>query len=354
MAFGTLSISDLLAARSTSVADFGEDRTFDAIDALLAAHNVITSEMLSELVDTTTDRQRRVGGIDTMRMERVDELGRVDAQKVSTADTVGFPLDLYAIALQWNRKYMQTHTPAELAAQVQAATTADTRNLQLLVKQAIFTPTNTTGYIDRLVDSVQIAPIKALQNADSAPIMPGPNGEEYNGATHTHYLANATLTAAFVDSVVNTTAEHFASGEAKLYINQAQEVAIRGFKATGEFIELLPMNVIAGANAVYANGSLNVMNVGNRPIGLWRGKAEIWVKPWIPANYLFAWVMGQPKPIVMRERTAGSGAFTLDYEDESYPLRARQIGRECGFGVWNRTNGAVGYIGGGSYVTPTF
>jgi hypothetical protein len=40
-------------------------------------------------------------------------------------------------------------------------------------------------------------------------------------------------------------------------------------------------------------------------------------------------------------------------EDEAYPLRAQTLEAEFGVGVWTRTNGAVLYVGGTSYVIPT-
>jgi hypothetical protein len=55
----------------------------------------------------------------------------------------------------------------------------------------------------------------------------------------------------------------------------------------------------------------------------------------------------------MRERRPGSFMLTLMAEDERHPLRARAWEAEYGFGVWTRTNGAVLYTGGTSYVSPT-
>ncbi len=78
------------------------------------------------------------------------------------------------------------------------------------------------------------------------------------------------------------------------------------------------------------------------------------VKPWMPANYLFAFVDGAPAPLMMRTRNAGSGDMEMVYEAEEHPLRARAIEREFGISVWNRTNGAALFItAGGVYVAPT-
>lgn len=354
MAYGTLGIADLLAVNSQSVAAFGEQTVFDAIDAYLVARNEQLNEMLANLADTTTDKQRRVGGVDSMgEFDELDEWGRADAEKVATYDTVGFPLRMYGKALQWNRKYFQNATPAEVAAQVTAMTTADTMTMQRLIKQAVFTPTNRTN-IDKLVDKVTLAQVKALQNGDGAPIMPGPNGETFDGATHTHYLATvgASLAASDISALIATVREHYVTGQMMLYINAAQETAVRGF--TSNFDRYTASGIHLPDTSQYAIGNLDVMNVGNRAIGVFDSTAEVWVKPWIPAGYMFCWIMGQDKPLVRRERNAGSSVLMLDYEDEQYPLRAKQFGREIGFGVWTRTNGAVLDTGHQTnYVAPT-
>ncbi|MBK6317025.1 MAG: hypothetical protein IPF53_22740 [Blastocatellia bacterium] len=65
----------------------------------------------------------------------------------------------------------------------------------------------------------------------------------------------------------------------------------------------------------------------------------MWVKPWIPANYLFTYVEGSPAPLVLRTRSAGGGGLEIAAEDELHPLRARTLESEFGFGAWTRTNG---------------
>lgn len=351
MAFGTLNTLDTLAASQQSIAQYGEDRAFEAIDTALTAHNEIMRSMLSDFVEFTTDRQRRYGGADNMTMDEVDEFGRGDAQKISAGVTVGFPLRLFDVTVQWTRKYFQNHTAAELAAQFNAALTAHRRRVQREIKRAIFTATNNASYVDRLVDNVTLS-LKALVNADSAAIPVGPNGETFNGASHTHYLARAggSLVASDVTALLETVREHFATGEQKLYINRAQESAIRGF--TSNFTAYLDARIIGQTDENQARGTLSPQNLYNRPIGIFDG-AEVWVKPWVPASYLFTWIMGAPQPVVIRERAAGTSNLVLAAEDEAYPLRARTLEAEFGSGIWTRTNGAVLYTGDTTYASPT-
>jgi hypothetical protein len=348
MAFGTLSVADLLAAGSTvSVVDFGLDRAFAAIDNSLAAHNRIMNELTADLVDRTTDRLRRYGGLDQMTMEQLDEYGTPRVQKVGAGATVGFPLKLFGIAYQWTRKWFQNHTPAELAAQATAAMEADTRVIVRDIKRAIFTATNST-FDDHLVDSVDL-PVKALLNADSAPIPVGPNGETFTAASHTHYLGTGSFAAADLTSLIEHVAEHYGTGEIVVYINRAQETAIRGF--TG-FYEYLDARLVGATDATRVVGrSLNMTQYYNRAIGLFAG-AEIIVKPWVPASYLFAFNRAAPKPLAMRTRP-GAGGFEVSYDGEVHPLTARGFEREFGVSVWTRPNGAVLYTGNATYASPT-
>jgi len=358
-AYGTLQVLDTLASLSnTTVADFGEDRAFAEIDAALAAHNRITTEMLGAFVERTTDRLRRYGSTDAMAMDELDELGRPDAQKVSAGATVGFPMRLYGLAIQWTRKFFQTATPAELAAQTAAAMDADVRVLQREVKRAIFNPTNLT-FTDRLVDSVSLA-VKRLVNADSASIPLGPNGEAFTASSHTHYLytTGVSLAAADLTALIETVIEHHGTGQAAVYINRAEETAVRGL--TG-FTAYLDARLIGSTDALQARGTLDFTGVSlnDRAIGVYSAggvSAEVHVKPWVVAGYLFAWVMGAPVPLVMRTRNAGSGNMELVYDDEAHPLRARAYEREFGVAVWTRTNGAVLYVDTGNtdtYVAPS-
>jgi hypothetical protein len=352
MAYGTHSTLDTLAGiRNTTVAQYGEDRVWEGIAASLAAHNRIQAELAGELIERTTDRLRNFGGSDDMTMEEIDQFGRPDAQKITAGVDVGFPLRLYGGSLQWTRKYLQNAMVGEIAASVQAMMAADVRVVNREIKKAIFTATSNTSYTDRLVDNVTL-PIRALVNADSTSIPPGPNGEAFTASSHTHYLARAggALAASDVSALIDTVIEHHQVGEARLYINSAQESAIRGF--TSNFTAYVDARIRPALDTQVGTRTLDVNSVGNRAIGIF-DEAEVWVKPWVPASYLFAFVAGSPAPLVWRTRRNDSGDLELVAEDELHPLRARTYEREFGIGVWNRTNGAVLYAGDTTYATPT-
>src|SRR6266567_2225274 len=347
MPYGTVTTLDTLAslrAASGNVAEIGEDVAFASIEAALKAHNQLLQESLTGFVDQTTDRLRRYGGPDTMQMEELDEFGTPSTQKIAAGATLGFPLKFFGGALQWTRLFFQNATGAELAAQVDAMMDADIKNMHKQLKLALFTPTNST-FEDRRVDHVNL-PMKALVNADSAPIPIAPDGTTFAG-THNHYLGASIVwtgspTAASIGTdlttLTTTVIEHFLSGAIQVLANPAQEVLIRS--ATG-FFPYYDARLTPSVNQTNAMADLDVMNITNRAIGVF-GASEVWIKPWIPPGYIVAVLVGSPqKALVMRTRNAGSGDLQLLFDNEIFPLRSRSYGREFGFGVWNRVAAAV-------------
>jgi hypothetical protein len=79
------------------------------------------------------------------------------------------------------------------------------------------------------------------------------------------------------------------------------------------------------------------------------------VKPWGVANYWFCYSEGAPeKPLVMRvEEQDSLRGFRLIPRFPGYPLVSDNFETLDGFGVWNRTAGAVLYIGGTAWTNPT-
>lgn len=346
MAYGTLATIDTLASSQQTVAEFGEDNAFQAIDAALAAHNRIMDDLVATYAQRTTERLGRYGGLDTMHMDELDEYGRPDAQKITAGSNVGFPLRLFGGSLQWTRKYFQNTQAKELAAQVTGMMTADSRRFIYELKRALFLPTNVT-FVDRLIDNVEL-PVKRLVNADSAPIPLGPNGETFTASSHTHYLGTGSFVAANLTSLINTIVEHFATGGVRVFINSAQEAAVRAFTGFTAYTDPRLINQTAG---VIGAANLDMMNMNNRAIGIF-GAAEVWVKPWVPASYVMAVHDGSAPVLAYRTRNGG-GTLELVADDELHPLRARSWEREFGIAVQNRVGAAVLKTDNATYSAPT-
>jgi hypothetical protein len=393
-AYGTGDTQSTLAAlrvANSIIADYGLDQAYLAVQMLLEAHNRITAELLSLFCADSTDRLRRYGTPDTMTMQELDQYGIPLAQRVSAGANVGFPLRKYGAGLQWNLDYATQATTVELAGQLEALLTADTRLIQRQIKRGFYYSTNTT-FVDVLRDGFSL-PVKCLANADSIGLPVGPNGEQYASATHTHYMyagsgngdtitstndtiwSSLTTSSADVakiksdlDALCDNVVEHFNDGQALILINKADEVYFRNYLGVANgFDEIRPAILIPGiTNDSPRVNDLDVLRIYNRQIGWYRG-FQVWVKPWVVSHYPICTIVGPEPPLLIRvpERpVAGnnvSGATSLGAGDlrlvssfPGYPFIAQAMERRFGVAVWNRVNGAVLDINHtGSYTQPT-
>lgn len=355
MANGTLTVSDLLATQRT-VVELGEDLVFRSIDLALQARIALVREEVEQFIEVTNDRARRYGGTDSMTMEDMGEFGTPNAQKISAGSRVEFPLYKAGAAVQWTRTFFLNATAKELAEQFVALMDAWERRIERDIKRGLYYATNKT-VTDRFVDNVSLG-VKALANADGAPVPVGPYATTFDGSTHTHYLytAGTSLAWADVDALVTTVLEHNNAGELILVINTAQVSAMKGL--TG-FIPITPTFVTPANTSAAIVADFDVRNPNNRLIGYYGANyTPVWVKPWGVAGYVLAYVMNLPqaRPLVMRTRTGAMQGLQMVYEDEAHPLRARAFEDEFGIGVFNRVGAAVLYIdsgAGGAYVAPT-
>lgn len=348
MTTGTHDISTLLAARFQSAATYGLDTIQRILEADVAAHNQIVQSLVGDLCELTTDRQRKYGTSISGEMVEVDEYGRAATQVAKPGATVGFPLKLFQFSIGWTEKWFETHTPADMATATQNAQKAHLRAIQRDIKKAIFLATNYT-FNDFLVDKVDLS-VKRLVNADSANIPDGPNGETFDGSTHTHYNANAGLTADTLKASINDVIEHGHGAGVRVAISRTDEAAVSlltGFKAYSD-----PRLVYRVTDTPAA--TLDITRLDNRAIGIFEG-AEVWVKPWAIANYAVAWDASAPdKPLAFRQRDATSmQGLRIAATLRTFPLVAQYMEAEFGVGVWTRTNGAVFFFNGAAYSDPT-
>lgn len=349
--FGTLNVLEDLAQVNDPVAG-NEDAIAQRFQQALDVHNAMVADMMSDLAITTDQAQLPYGGADAAIMQEVDEWGTADASKSVALGNLGLPLRNYESTIQWTRLYFERVSVSALAAELDGHALADIQNFQRVLRRALFVNTNVTGYIDRRATKLTYD-LKALLNADGQAIPTGANGTTFDGATHTHYLASASLTAGAMQSLIDTVVEHGVDGEIRVFISKADEATVRGFTGFSPYVDARV--TVVGA-AQIGNRPLDTTNPDNRAIGVFGG-AEVWVKPWVPANYQVALdVGGAVKPLAVRTQTGtltGSGAFRILAEHEHYPLRARHMGREFGIGIVGRHKAAVMRSNNASYAVPS-
>lgn len=362
MQYGTLQLLDTLATIDRdNVFTYGEDRLYEHIRDLLVAHNTMTQDLLGLLVEPTSENIARYGA-DAVggEMVEVDEWGTADVQKTSvTGYDIGFPLNDYQYAIGWTRKYFEVKTVADIAKEFINAQTADVKNLKRQALRALSRATNYT-FTDRLTNS-QSLPVKALINADGSAIPVDQFGNEFDGATHTHLVGRAggSLAAADITALVDNIVEHGVNGgRVVLLANKAQEASIRTFTSNFDPFQAPLLNVGPGSTAdqIVGNPREDMYAIDDKPIGIWDGFVTVWTKPWIPAGYIVALLVGGSGGSVLRLRRrniAGYGSFRLVAEHEHFPLRAQTFEREFGVGVWNRLSAAILYVSSGTYTAPT-
>jgi hypothetical protein len=350
---GTLDVASTFAARLATIPNFNEQnmaRVQQALDQELTAHNTLMQQAVGELCDLSNERLRTYGSVAGGSMVKVDEYGRGPTQVAFPGETAGFPLHKYQYAVGWTDTWFKVKSPIDLAATVRQAEVADKRAIMYEIKAAIFLSANYTFY-DHLVDNVQLA-VKRLVNGDSASIPTGPNGEFFDGTTHTHYNGFATLTAPNMLANISDVVEHGLGGAVKVYISTTDEAAVRALPGFNPYLDPRLMIGAVAANQVNAP-RLDITRLDNRAIGL-MGPAEVWVKPWMIANYQFAFDSAAAPPCVFRQREQGAlQGLRVAGEIPIYPLLARFMERDFGVGVWNRTNGAMGMFSNATYADPT-
>lgn len=359
MAYGTLQIADTIASSQQTVAQYGEDNLYGQFQRALDIHNRWVNDMVGMFCVRTTDRIRLYGGIDDVINEPMGEQSRPDASKGATGSNIGFPLYRFGSSMQWTRDYFRIARVDEVVAQMNAHANKDRLRVVTEIKKAFLIPTNNLTYRDQLASrqSANVTlPVRAFLNADGVDIPLGPNGETFTGGSHTHYAGTTSLTAANISTLISNVLEHGVPTNLRLYINQAQEAAVRAMTGAGEFVAYVDARIRQPLTATYADRPLDINNTGDRAIGVF-GAAEVWVKPWIPANYLLVVDegTGNMKPLAFRvqEDDPGLSQFSIRAEDETYPLRARTMARDFGVAPAQRHMAAALYVGNASYVAPT-
>jgi hypothetical protein len=342
---GMLTVDNLLEVENQSALQYGLSNIEEILAADLAAHNQLVTEMVAELCMPTTERAAKYGASQDQDMEEVDEFGQAEGQQPTEGSNAGFPLRKFQRPLGWTHTWFASHTPADMARAITGVQKAHLKAIQTQIKRAVFRAANYT-YVDHLIDKLDV-PVKRFVNADSAAIPDGPNGEEFNAATHTHYDANDGLTNTALRALVDDVVEHGHGNAVRLFINRGDEAAV---SALADFKPYIDPRVVPGTHANQAGGQLDISRIDNRPIGIF-GAAEVWTKPWTPSNYAFcADVADMRKPLAFRQRdNAALQGLVLAATYTAHPIYAQFMEADFGVGVYTRTNGAVLYFGGAAW-----
>lgn len=354
---GTHDLAFLLSVRHQTVEQFGVEALTAAITRELGVHNGLMQDALSSLCHFTTDRTVTQGGSAAGEMIEADEYARVPTQTTEGHEEFGLPLRGFQYGIGWTRQWMQRSTPADMAIAVQNAEIAHRRRVLFDIKRALYPATNYnfTGYIGD--DKGRLIKVKRLLNGDGMGIPMGPYGGTFDGATHSHYDAidfNAASTAqrgTALKALGDDVMEHGYTQGLQIVIHRSD---VERVKTAEGFIPLVDprLNPVPGE----ATEPLDIFDPDNTQIG-YIGAAMVVTKPWAVPNYAAAYASGVPSeqlPLAFRQEDATTlQGLQVLATIEAYPLQAEYMGANFGIGAKERANGAVLYLGGGVYVSPT-
>jgi hypothetical protein len=353
---GHYNIDALLKVEDMTVLDFGLENVVKAVDEDLAAHNARVTEMVSVLCEPTTERGKVYGTAIGGRMERAGEYTRGPTQRVQAGGKVHWPMYKHQFATGWTREWFEVKTPADLALALRQSEFAHLGEIQDEIQLAFYSPTNRTvrDQFNEKDAEYELA-VRALLNGDGDPVPSGPNGETFDGATHSHYLGlaagyTATQLNSALRGLIDTVVEHGHGKGLMLYINRADETEV---SALADFLPLKPEYVISGTANDSVRGTLNMTVLDNRQIGWFHG-AEVWTKPWAFSRYPIVAATGdERKPLAFRRsKLASRSGLRLAGELDTHPMYARYMEDYFGVGASQRTAAAVLNIGNATYQVP--
>lgn len=348
---GTYGVQELIEARFTTLAEFGFNRIGEILRQDLAAYNATTSEMLADLARTSTDRQGINGSSTSVEGREIDEYGSGRTKVDRPGSTVAFPLRRFAYPTGWTSRFMRNATVNDVLITMQQVQQAFVRDLRKHMKQAMYVSSNFT-WTDLNVDNLALGQVKRFLNADGDPIPNSPqDGASFDGSTHTHYIANATLDVASANALIDTVAEHSVEADIQVNINRAD---VATWTALTGFVQAILPQVAAPIRGTDATVRLDRAVTSNRYIGSF-GSSDVWVKPWAIANYALAYDRNAPVPLVYRvdEGPGSVQGLQLVQDFMLNPITVNFWEALFGFGVETRTNGAVLQFDNGTYVDPT-
>jgi hypothetical protein len=341
MPYGTYTFSDLLAFRDRSIVEFGEDTILQTVQRETQIYNTRLEQALNAFVaGSTTDVQRKTGTGGKFTFRDAAELSRDEGQKAKRGETLGFPLKKKQLALDFSEYYFENQTPADIAERMELVFKADINARYVEVGRALFNAVNYV-YFDEFVHEID-ANVKGLYNGDGVAVPTAPGPVTFSGS-HSHYLADTSLTLAGLRAVIATVREHNPNVTIQLEINNTNTDAVLALSSTAIIpakLELINYgaNITTATITQAANSDPN-----NRPVGVLDGAYVIHTKPYVPAGYALARVTnGGMQPLVWRKHKVGKyNGLRLAGADKNYPLRAEWMENYFGFGVYNRWSAAI-------------
>jgi hypothetical protein len=349
--YGVLGVNDNDRSLINQV---GQTVVFDAASEYLRAASEDLDRFVAifaqETTENYTERYRLPG---SGRLQRRGGQAQSGAVKPYGSWDVAYPLEDFGAQLAMTDVDRAYTTLQHLQNHLETIRVQDLNTVRHEMLYALFNNVART-FTDPNYGNLSIQP---LANADAV-LYPPVLGSEA-AAAEGHYLASGYTAANISDTnnpyatIRNELEEHFGTpsgfGNTVAFINTAQ---IAKTEALTDFDPVPDMHVTPGADRDVPTG---MPTVPGRVIGRANG---VWIVEWrwVPANYILAMDLDQPRPLKMRVDPVATGlgmGLQLVKVSDQNPFEGSHFRHRFGVGVGNRLNGvAMELTTDGSYDIP--
>jgi len=348
----TLSTLDAAILNGTAV-QYGIDKINLELQKSLSFYNQAMNELVSDYAEPVNKQKVIFKGNDLTKMTKVDEAGRGRTVATDGQYEIGLPLEKFVANVGYTYDFLQKASVDEMSRKFLAMQGMHYLSIIDGIKSALFTLSTNYNFVDKYENSETLS-VKGFWNADSSFIPQANDGTTFDGSTHTHYKGSTSGSASStdIDGLIETIVEHNCVEKLMLIINKADVSrisAISGFTA-------LSSDKLVYSGVTSTKDKLDLGNLDNRCIGLWRDATPIWVKPFGVKNYMACVSLDnfRGKPIAFRQHSVESlRGLRFDSHSMTEPLLTEHGIAYFGFGAYNRSAGAVLQLNNSTFTAPT-
>lgn len=346
MTSGIYSLNDLLAARFNTGLEIGLDTINSVIQNQISyLRDKVVAPMLADLCASTTAQAAVVGTTYADDMQELDEYGHADPKKFSTGYDVAFPIRHFGYRLGWDYRYFKRATGAEIAKNYLQAQNAYLSRLTGEIQKALCRYAN-YNFTDKQTNGLTLAVKRMWNTTDGVTEIPPttPAGTTF-AYTHDHYVGEASLTATFVQAMIDNVLEHTNTRGVKVFIPAASLATFVAMTSEPGFIPLSkdflrPLST----DSAETNQTIGAdVDYENYQVGFWSNGIPVYVKPWLKTYYHMCVATGMPNKALMYRQFAGEEGLRVFGQDPDYPLFAQDAESDFGFGVYDRGMAAMLY-----------
>jgi hypothetical protein len=347
----TLSTLDanILASKALN---YGLDKINVEIEKSLSAYNDQVDEIMSDFAQNVNGVQDMVLEVsDGGEMQELNELGEPVTKRDSRKLHVAFPLKRYGFAVGYTGAWLNRASVAEVNRKFMNAQIAHQKTLVGLASDAMMTSASST--VTDTWGNGNTITVQPFWNGNDTP--PANSAGTKFAKSHTHYnavAASGSPTNAEISALVNTVLEHDETEEVILVIHADNFAKV---SALTDFTALTPIkltNVISGT----VDKETGTEDQSNRLCGYWKSMWPVYIKPYAVSGYVLCLNISSTlaKPLGYRQSSIATEKG-LQKEVKSYadPMLVDQFISFDGFGVINRSAGAVLQLSATSYTDPT-